>query len=89
MTPEERERTIDFILQQQAQFEINLQRQQEQSKQMGGAVLRLERNFVKLTELAELQSNRMDHYEEWQKRSFQKMDHVLDKLDQILDRLTS
>jgi hypothetical protein len=92
MTPDERDRTMEFILRQQAQFEINLQRQQEQLQQQQHQSIRISDAVLKLTELAELQSNRMDRYEEWQQRSMirndQRFDGIIQRLDAILSRVT-
>lgn len=68
MTPEERDRTMDFITQQQAQFaadiqrlEADLQREHDEriqdKSQIGTAILRL-------TEIAEIQSRRLDDLEQ-------------------------
>ena len=60
MTPEERERTMDFILRQQAQFEVNLQREQEERIKDKIRISRVEACVITLTELAEIQSRRLD-----------------------------
>ena len=80
MTPEERERTMEFILQQQAQFSVDLQREHEERLKDRPRLARLEAVFVKLTELAQIQSQRLEQNERTPRE-------VLARLDRILDRL--
>ena len=49
MTDEERQRTMDFILQQQAQFTVGMQRLEEQQAQFAAGMQRLEEQQAQLT----------------------------------------
>lgn len=63
MTGDEMERTMQFILEQQAQFMANIQILQEQRARDEGRLARLERAFVQLTELAVSANERMNEQE--------------------------
>ena len=77
MTPEELERSMVFLIRQQAQFdaniqrlEANLQREREERSHDKPRIARVELAVVRLTELAEIQSQRID------------------RLDRIIERLS-
>jgi hypothetical protein len=53
MTNEEIQRTMEFILEQQAQFEVNIQRLQEERLNDGPRLNRLEESFQLLVQLAQ------------------------------------
>ena len=59
---EKMERTMQFILEQQAQFMANMQKLQEQRARDEGRLARLERAFVQLTELAVSANERMNEH---------------------------
>jgi uncharacterized protein (DUF3084 family) len=63
MANEDMERTMQFILEQQAQFMANIQILQEQRKRDDERLLRLERAFVQLTELAVSANERMNEHD--------------------------
>ncbi len=102
MTPEELDRTIEFLVRQQAQFSIDLQRDHEvlyrgmtelqiSMRQLAGMQIETAVNHRRIAELIEIQADRMDRYEKWQQQ-FQietRTEHqeVLKRLDSILDRL--
>ena len=102
MTPEELDRTIDFLVRQQAQFSVDLQRDHEvlnrgitelqtSMKKLAGMQIEMTLNHRRIAELIEIQAERMDQYEKWQ-RQFQLEareghEEALKRLDRILDKL--
>ena len=87
MTPEERERTMEFILQQQAQFSVDLQREHEERLKDRPRLARLETVFVQLTELAQIQSQRIEQTEQRTEQNERTSREMLSRLDRILGRL--
>ena len=63
MTNEEIQRTMQFILEQQAQFAANIQRLQEERIRDNPRLTRLEESFQVLVRLAEHTDTRMDRLE--------------------------
>ncbi|HEY0098964.1 MAG TPA: hypothetical protein VGB76_08415 [Pyrinomonadaceae bacterium] len=63
MIGDEMERTMQFILEQQAQFMANIQILQEQRARDEGRLARVERAFVQLTEVAVNANERMNEQE--------------------------
>lgn len=63
MTDDEMERTMQFILEQQAQFMANIQILQEQRARDTERLARVERAFVQLTELAVSANERMNEHD--------------------------
>ena len=63
MIGDEMERTMQFILEQQAQFMANIQIPQEQRVRDGERLSRLEGAFVQLTELAVSANERMNEHD--------------------------
>ena len=63
MTNEEVQRTIEFILQQQAQFAANIQRLPEERLRDNPRLTRMEESFQLLVRLAENTDTRMDRLE--------------------------
>jgi hypothetical protein len=53
MTNEEMQKTMEFILEQQAQFEFNFQRLQEERLRDQPRLIRLEESFQSLVQLAQ------------------------------------
>ena len=88
MTSKEIERTLDFILQHQAQAAIHFERLAERQGEMQSLL-------AQITELAQVQSRRLDRHDETFQsihKTFQSMQSwqrdALTRLDQILDRLS-
>ncbi len=63
MTNEEMQKTMEFILEQQAQFAVNIQRLQEEQLRDIPRVTRLEDSFQLLVQLAETTDTRLDTLE--------------------------
>lgn len=63
MTNEEMQRTMEFIVSQQAQFAANIQRLQEERIQDNPRLVRLEESFRLLVELAQTTDSRLDRLE--------------------------
>jgi chromosome segregation ATPase len=63
MTNDEIQRTMEFILEQQAQFASNLQRLHEERNRDEGRVRRLEESFQLLVQLAQGADTRLDQIE--------------------------
>ena len=63
MTNEEMQRTMEFIVEQQAQFAANIQRLQEERIRDTPRITRLEESFQLLVRLAENSDLRMDRIE--------------------------
>ena len=63
MTNEEIQRTMEFILAQQAQFAANIQRLEEERLRDNPRITRLEESFQLLVRLAENTENRLDRLE--------------------------
>ena len=84
MTPEERERTMEFILQQQAQFAADLEKEHEERLQNQARdqarITRVETCVVLLTELAQIQSQRLEEYERTSNEMLARLDRILDRL---------
>src|SRR5262245_55325280 len=123
MTPEELNRTMDFILRQQAQFSVDMQKVSENLQQFSAKVEQLstrveqlatvvERNHetmmrgfaetrgftrelaanqLRLGKILDIQSRRMERYEDWQQETQRRQEELhkdsLARLDRILDRL--
>ena len=65
MTNEEMQKTMQFILEQQANFAVNIQRLQEEQLRDRPRLVRLEDSFQLLVELAETSNTRMDASDSW------------------------
>ncbi|CAN5569573.1 hypothetical protein BH20ACI3_BH20ACI3_03960 [soil metagenome] len=63
MTNEEIQKTMEFILEQQAQFASNIQRLQEERLRDSPRLARLEESFQLLVQLAQTTDNRLDMLE--------------------------
>jgi chromosome segregation ATPase len=63
MTPEEMQRTMEFIVQQQAQFAASIQKLEEERTRDNGRIARLEDSFQTLVQLAENTESRLDRVE--------------------------
>src|SRR5258705_13454680 len=63
MTNEEMHRTMEFIIEQQAQFATNIQRLQEERIRDNPRLTRLEESFQLLVQLAQTTDTRLDRLE--------------------------
>ena len=81
MTPQEIERTLEFILEHQAQTAVHIQRLAERHGKM-------ESMIELITELAEVQSQCLNRHDEAFKSMQSWQREALSRLDQILERLT-
>jgi uncharacterized phage infection (PIP) family protein YhgE len=63
MTNEEMQKTMEFILEQQAQFAANIQKLQEERMRDGSRIKRLEDSFQLLVQLAQSTDTRLDTLE--------------------------
>jgi chromosome segregation ATPase len=63
MTNEEIQKTMEFILEQQAQFVVNIQRLQEERLRDNPRLTRLEESFQLLVQLAQTTDTRLDTLE--------------------------
>jgi chromosome segregation ATPase len=63
MTNEEIQKTMEFILEQQAQFAVNIQRLQEDRLRDNPRLTRLEESFQLLVQLAQTTDTRLDTLE--------------------------
>jgi hypothetical protein len=88
MTPEERQRTMDFILQQQAQFSADIQREREERLAYRPRIARVEDCVIVLTELIQIQSRRLDWCDQQLNETRNMHKDSITRLDQILSRLT-
>jgi hypothetical protein len=64
MTDEDRQRTMDFILEQQAQFSVNLQKLEEIQKADAVRIGRVEESIITLTRIAQGFDERLDNHQE-------------------------
>ena len=69
MTNEEIQRTMDFILGQQAQIAASFQRQEEERKRDGARIKRLEEAFQLVAQLAQATETRLERLETIQFKS--------------------
>jgi hypothetical protein len=63
MTHEEMQRTMEFIVQHQAQFAASIQKLEEERTRDSGRVARLEDSFQILVQLAQITESRLDRLE--------------------------
>ena len=63
MTEEDIRKTMEFILEQQAQFAVNIQRLQEERARDNPRLARLEESFLLLVQLAQTTDSRLDRIE--------------------------
>ncbi len=64
MTDADRQRTMDFILEQQAQFSVNLQKLEEIQKADAVRIGRVEESIITLTRIAQGFDERLDNQQE-------------------------
>ena len=63
MTEEDIRKTMEFILEQQAQFAVNIQRLQEERARDNPRLTRVEESFLLLVQLAQTTDGRLDRIE--------------------------
>ncbi len=80
MTDEERQRQMDFILEQQAQFSTNIGRLQEQQAQLSATV-------QILVEVVKTQSERMDSADQRLNQFMESSSARMSQSDEKMDRL--
>lgn len=88
MTGDEMERTMQFILEQQAQFMANIQILQEQRARDAERLARSERAFVQLTELAVNANERMNEQDARNHERRARDTERLSRLEQAFVQLT-
>jgi hypothetical protein len=88
MTPEQIERTFEFILQHQAQTAVHLESVTSRLDRMAARHLDMQVLLVKMTELAEIQSQRIDRndaaleeFRAWQHEALLRLDQILNRLE--------
>ena len=104
MTFEELNRTMEFLVEQQARMSATLDRQMEQSRQdqqwSRGVIKQLATNHLQMVELMESNSRRLDENDrerrdfmsfqrDFQKESQRWQQQIMAQLQRILERLTS
>ena len=88
MTPEQIESTFEFILQHQAQTSVHLEHVAARFDQVTAGHMDMQSLLVKMTELAEIQSRRINRndtalkdFRVWQRQSLARLDEILHRLD--------
>jgi uncharacterized protein YgbK (DUF1537 family) len=94
MTDEDRQRQMDFILEQQAQFTVNIQQLREQQGRSDARIDRVAAIVEALALSAQAQSERMDSSDARVTRVDERLDRFVDasdrrasRVDERLDRL--
>ena len=92
MTPEELNRSMDFIAQSQARLAVAQEQDREWSKQL---FTQMAADRLRMLELIEHHSRRSDEFgkfmqetREFHREALSRLDHALYRLDQILDKLS-
>ena len=78
MTNEEMQKTMEFILEQQAQFAVNIQRLQEERLRDHPRLTRLEESFQLLVQLAQTTDTRFDTLESTTDTRFDTLESTTD-----------
>ena len=87
MTPEELNRTIQFIVEHQAQFAIQMEQLQSSLKAQQASSLDLRDLTVTMSALVQLHSRRLDRHDPHLQEIRVQNDECLARLDLILSRL--
>jgi hypothetical protein len=87
MTNEEMEKTMQFILEQQAQFTTNFQKIEEAREKDSVRITRLEESFQLLVQLAQSHDERLVTLAEAQIRTSEQMAAINDRMAEINDRM--
>ena len=88
MTPEQIENTFEFILQHHAQTSVHLEHVAARLDRVTARHMDMQSLLVKMTQLAEIQSRRIDRndaalkdFRVWQQQSLARLDEILHRLD--------
>src|SRR3954463_14563936 len=85
MTNEEMQKTMEFILEQQAQFAANIQKLQEERMRDNSRIKRLEESFQLLVQLAQSTDSRLDALESNMATLAEAQTHTDEKLSALID----
>ena len=85
MTNEEMQKTMEFILEQQAQFAANIQKLQEERMRDGSRIKRLEESFQLLVQLAQSTDTRLDILESNMATLAEAQTHTDERLSALID----
>ena len=85
MTNAEMQKTIEFILEQQAQFAANIQKLQEERMRDGSRIKRLEESFQLLVQLAQSTDTRLDTLESNMATLAEAQTHTDERLSALID----
>jgi DNA repair exonuclease SbcCD ATPase subunit len=85
MTNEEIQKTMEFILEQQAQFATNIQKLQEERAQDNSRIKRLEESFQLLVQLAQSTDTRLDTLESNMATLAEAQVHTDERLSVLID----
>ena len=88
MTPEKLDRTIEFIVEHQAQATVHIEQLAVAARTAAEQTREMQSAIVILTKLAQIQSSRLSRHEEIFQVLHEDLKEALDRLDQILRRLT-
>jgi chromosome segregation ATPase len=85
MTNEEMQKTMGFILEQQAQFAANIQKLQEERTRDGSRIRRLEESFQLLVQLAQSTDTRLNILESNMATLAEAQAHTDERLSALID----
>jgi DNA repair exonuclease SbcCD ATPase subunit len=85
MTNEEMKKTMEFILEQQAQFAANIQKLQEERMRDDSRIKRLEESFQLLVQLAQSTDTRLDTLESNMATLAEAQTHTDERLSALID----
>lgn len=85
MTNEEMQKTMEFILEQQAQFAANIQKLQEERMRDDSRIKRLEESFQLLVQLAQSTDTRLDTLESNMAALAEAQTHTDERLSALID----
>jgi DNA repair exonuclease SbcCD ATPase subunit len=85
MTNEEIQKTMEFILEQQAQFSTNIQKLQEERARDNARLRRLEESFQLLVQLAQSTDSRLDTLESNMATLAAAQTHTDERLSALID----
>jgi DNA repair exonuclease SbcCD ATPase subunit len=85
MTNEEIQKTMEFILEQQAQFATNIQKLQEERVRDNSRIKRLEESFQLLVQLAQSTDTRLDTLESNMATLAEAQTHTDERLSALID----
>jgi predicted O-methyltransferase YrrM len=85
MTNEEMQKTMEFIIEQQAQFAANIQKLQEERTRDGSRIRRLEESFQLLVQLAQSTDTRLNILESNMAALAEAQAHSDERLSALID----